>query len=157
MSFSLKPLIGLAALASLSLAQASAAVPAALKISPGGPDAHIYRIMVPIQPNLPVKYVPPDLVVKPIGNLAQAKLTDGKTINILVSTYQHKVVQKGVVVHVSVLCSYSQNGISYNKVLRSLVFVYGGISQVSFTQNIPADWQNLKVTASGFVKVAVAK
>ena len=100
-----------------------------------------------IHPETPGKYVPPNMVIKPI--LGQGEMETGHEIEITVSTYNDKLVDADDAVRISVSCSYDKGGITHHKALRFFLFVYGGVNQATFRQRIEADWLNFTVYADG--------
>ena len=103
--------------------------------------------MPTIHPESPLKYVPPDMVIKPI--LGQGEMEKGREIEITVSTYHDELVDEDDAVRISVSCSYDQGGFTHHKALRFFLFVFGAVNQATFRQHIEADWLNFTVYADG--------
>ena len=103
--------------------------------------------MPPIHPETPLKYVPPDMVIKPI--VGQGEREKGYEIEITVSPNNDEIVDKDDAVRISISCSYDQGGITNHKALRFFLFVFGGVNQATFRQHIEADWLNFTLYADG--------
>lgn len=103
--------------------------------------------MPTIHPESPLKYVPPDMVIKPI--LGQGEMEKGREIEITVSTYHDELVDADDAVRISVSCSYDKGGLTHHIALRFFLFVFGEVNQATFRQHIEADWLNFTVYADG--------
>jgi len=103
--------------------------------------------MPPIHPETPLKYVPPDIAIKPV--LGEGEMEKGREIEITVSPYNDEIVDEDDAVRITVTCSYDKGGFTHHKALRFFLFVFGGVNEASFRQHIEADWRNFTVYADG--------